>query len=166
VPTRSSNRQISIAEYKDQQRQRWTERELQHVEIFNLIHTLSRLISTRFDRAMAQHGITHSQWWALVNIYEKDGLSQTELATVMQMGRASTGWLLEQLEKKGWIERKPDPKDSRVRRVYLGDAAVPIFQMMDIEVPRMFQTFMADLAAPKEVELLKTLRTLRKGADR
>jgi DNA-binding MarR family transcriptional regulator len=55
--------------------------------------------------------------WALMHIYEQEGLTQTELAELMQMGRASLGKLLERLEVKGWIERRADASDSRVRRV-------------------------------------------------
>jgi MarR family transcriptional regulator for hemolysin len=52
-----------------------------------------------------------------MHIYEQEGLTQTELAELMQMGRASLGKLLERLEVKGWIERRADASDSRVRRV-------------------------------------------------
>lgn len=90
-----------------------------HSELIYSIHELSRLISTHVDRHMSTVRVTHAQWWALMHIHEQEGLTQSELANVMQMGRASLGKLVERLETKNWIERRPDASDSRVRRVYL-----------------------------------------------
>src|SRR5690606_30746852 len=90
----------------------------EHAELLYAMHELSRAISTRVDKHMARVRVTHIQWWALMHIYEHDGPpTQSQLAEVMQMGRASLGKLLERLETKRWIERRVDKEDSRVRRV-------------------------------------------------
>lgn len=83
------------------------------------IHEVSRLMSTEFDKLVAEHGITRAQWFAFMHISQNPGCSQTELADKMQMGRAGAGKLLDKLEEKGWIFREMDPDDRRARRVWL-----------------------------------------------
>jgi MarR family transcriptional regulator for hemolysin len=138
---------------------------LDHSDLFYLMHELSRLISVDFDRLMAKHQLTHSQWWALMHIFENDGATQSELATIMQLGRASAGSVIERLEAKGWVERRLDPKDNRLRRVFLSDAAVPVFMLMNEEGRRMFKTWMAGIEPKAEAELLTGLRRMRANAE-
>lgn len=138
---------------------------LAHVETLYLMHELSRIISVHFDRVMGQHHLTHSQWWALMHISEHEGATQSELAAIMQLGRASAGSVIERLEAKGWIERRPDPADNRVRRVYLLDAAASIFMVMAEEGQRVFKTWMAGIDPRAEAAMLAGLRTMRSNAD-
>jgi DNA-binding MarR family transcriptional regulator len=138
----------------------------EHSALLYLIHELSRLISTYVDNDMAEHRLTHAQWWALMHILENEGVTQTELADILQMGRASAGKLLERLEAKHWIERRLDARDSRARRVYLAEAAVPIFALMIAEGRRVFKSFLAGVAAEEEAQLLSGLRKIKRNAQR
>jgi DNA-binding MarR family transcriptional regulator len=53
---------------------------------------------------------------------EKDGLSQGDLAEILDIRPGSVAELAKKLEKAGYIERKPDENDGRIKRVYLTDA--------------------------------------------
>jgi MarR family transcriptional regulator, transcriptional regulator for hemolysin len=135
-----------------------------HSELLYSIHELSRLISTHVDRHMATVRVTHAQWWALMHIYEQEGLTQSELANVLQMGRASLGALVERLEAKCWIERRPDASDSRVRRVYLRQEAIPVFAHMTDEGKALFKAFLADIMPEEEKRLLAGIRKIHRNA--
>lgn len=138
----------------------------EHGELLYSMHELSRLISTRVDKGMAAVRVTHAQWWALMHIYEQEGLTQSELAEVMQMGRASLGALLERLEAKHWIERRPDKADSRVRRVYLRLEAMPVFVHMTEQGRTLFKTFLAGISAAEEARILAGIRKIKENAIR
>jgi len=134
-------------------------------ELFSSIHELSRLISTYFDTAMSAHHMTHAQWWALMHISAHEGATQIELAAYFQMGRASAGKLLERLEAKNWIERRPDAQDGRIRRVYLRSAAQSILQLMQHEGTRLFDDFLKDISPEDERALLLGLRKIKNNAE-
>jgi DNA-binding MarR family transcriptional regulator len=138
---------------------------LSHGKVLYIIHELSRLISTTFDGYMARHKLTHGQWWALMHLYENQGASQSDLADKMQMGRASAGKLLERMEAKGWIERRQDPHDNRVRRVYFADGAVQVFSLMGKEGRALFHALLGNLDDEAEMKLLEGLRKIRENAE-
>jgi MarR family transcriptional regulator for hemolysin len=138
----------------------------EHGDLFYMMHELSRLISVHFDKAMTHHRLTHAQWWALMHVFEREGLTQTELADIMQMGRASTGKLLERLEAKHWIERRSDAGDNRLRRVYLRAEVAPVFSMMTREAKGLFKAFLADISSSEEARLLSGLRKIKANAER
>ena len=138
----------------------------EHSELLYAMHELSRMISTRVDKHMATVRVTHVQWWALMHIYENDGPTQTELAEIMQMGRASLGKLLERLEAKRWIERRLDDSDNRVRRVYLRHEVVPIFTHMTEEGKALFTAFLTGISAREESQILSGIRKIKANAER
>ena len=138
---------------------------MQHAELLYMMHELSRLISTHFDKTVSVHQLTHGQWWGLMHVFENEGVTQSELASIMQMGRPSTGKLLRRLEQKGWIERRSDPSDSRLKRVFLGDAAVPVFMVMIAEGQELFKQLLRGISPDEEQGLLGSLRKLKRNAE-
>ncbi|MEQ1770750.1 MAG: MarR family winged helix-turn-helix transcriptional regulator [Devosia sp.] len=153
----------SIAEYRAIATKLRDDHEYGH--ILYLIHELSRLVSTTFDQSMARHKLTHGQWWAIMHLFENEGVSQTDFAAILQMGRASAGKLLERMEAKGWIERRPDPHDSRIRRVYLADGVVPVFRLMGVEGQKLFHQMLGNLGPERERQLVEALGIIRANAD-
>lgn len=84
-----------------------------------LMHDISRLRRSAFDHIMKKIGVTRAQWWVIVHLSRHDGMMQVQLAEILDIGKASLGNLVERLENGGWVERRSDPADARMRRVYL-----------------------------------------------
>lgn len=84
-----------------------------------LIHDVSRLRRTILDKALRPMGVTRSQWWVLANLsrHNGDGMMQTELAKVMDVGKVTLGGLIDRLETSGLLKRLADPSDRRAKRV-------------------------------------------------
>lgn len=95
------------------------EAELEDLRLSFLIHDVSRMRRTAFDQYMKPHGVTRSQWWVLSNLSRHDGMMQTELAGILDVGKVTVGGLVERLEQAGWVERRPDTADRRAKRVHL-----------------------------------------------
>lgn len=145
---------------------RLSPRDIEHGELFYMIHELSRLISVYFDQAMAEHQLTRAQWWGMMHVSEHEGATQTELAGVMQMGRASAGKLIERLESKGWIERRPDMHDSRVRRVFLTSTANAVREVMSTAGSNLFRDFLVDIPESEQAAILAGMRKMKANGER
>jgi DNA-binding MarR family transcriptional regulator len=84
-----------------------------------LIHDVSRLRRVVVDRALKPLGITRSQWWVLAFLSRRDGMTQTALASDLDLTKVAIGGLLDRMEVAGFVERRADQSDGRARRVYL-----------------------------------------------
>ena len=78
-----------------------------------------RKVTKAYREKLANHGLTHGQFFMLVAIMEEEGLLPSELAEKTAQDRATTTGLLDRLEKDGWIERTLDKNDRRSLRIFL-----------------------------------------------
>ncbi len=84
-----------------------------------ILNDVARLLRKVYDRRVRSLGLTRSQWWVVTHLYRSEGVTQSELADILEVERASLGRLLDRLEAKGWVRREADAKDRRAKRVYL-----------------------------------------------
>ncbi len=84
-----------------------------------LVNDISRLISTEYNRIMKPLGLTRAQWRVIVHLHRNDGMTQSELAELLDVGKVSVGGLIDRLEHSGWVERRNDPTDRRSNLVFL-----------------------------------------------
>lgn len=63
--------------------------------------------------------ITVEQWRVLINLREKDGLTQNELSKRLLQEKTGISRLIDGLEKRKLVVRVPDQLDRRSRRIYL-----------------------------------------------
>ena len=91
-----------------------------------LLHDLARIMRTRFDQWARAYGLTRAQGVILVRLERQAGLSQNELAAICEVEPITVGRLVDRLEARGFLERRPDPADRRIRRLHLLPASAPI----------------------------------------
>jgi DNA-binding MarR family transcriptional regulator len=90
-----------------------------HLQFGWLTADTARLLRTVFARRVREVGLTRAQWQALTRINRRPGMSQSELAEMMEIEKAPAGRIVDRLEEKGWIERRAEPSDRRINRIYL-----------------------------------------------
>lgn len=69
------------------------------------------------DLAAAGHGGVRPAHFAVFQYLPAEGAHATALAERAQMTKQSMGYLLDHLERHGYVERTPDPADQRARIV-------------------------------------------------
>jgi len=84
-----------------------------------LIHDVSRLRRSAFDRVLKPLNVTRAQWWMLAYLSREDGMTQSQLAVELDMGKVAIGGLIDRLEKGGLVRREADATDRRINRIFL-----------------------------------------------
>ena len=95
-----------------------------------MLSDVARLIRMIFDRRVRDIGLTRAQWLVLTRVYRRPGVSQTELAEMLEIDRASAGRMIDRMERNGWVERRPDRGDRRINRLHLTDEARKVHAAM------------------------------------
>jgi MarR family transcriptional regulator, organic hydroperoxide resistance regulator len=66
--------------------------------------------------------MTLAQFDVLMTLWHSNGITQQELAEWLLVTKANVVGLIDRVSAAGWVERRPDPEDRRVNRLYLTDA--------------------------------------------
>jgi DNA-binding MarR family transcriptional regulator len=91
-----------------------------------LIHEVARLMRRRFEDEASTHGFTLPQWRALAEIYRSEGIAQVSLAAALDVDQMTVSGIVSRLEKRGLIDRYPDPNDSRAKLAKLTPAGLSL----------------------------------------
>jgi MarR family transcriptional regulator for hemolysin len=89
---------------------------------FKLIQLIAGIhIKTRkfTERRIKPLNMTYPQLGALMALVRQDGITQRELAELLETDTTTAMVLCDSLQKKGWLKRKPDRTDRRVNRLVL-----------------------------------------------
>jgi DNA-binding MarR family transcriptional regulator len=90
-----------------------------HRDLMFLLHDVARLLRVDADRRARLHGMTRAQWAILIWLERQPGISQKELSEILEVEPISVARLIDRLEARGMVERRPDPRDRRIWRLHL-----------------------------------------------
>lgn len=111
-----------------------------------LISDVARMMRSSFDRRVRRIGLTRSQWLVLSLLYRRPGVSQSELAEMLEVERPAAGRMVDRMERRNWLVRRPDHADRRVNRLYLTPEAEDVQAEMGRIAEEMLDDAMASLA--------------------
>ena len=127
-----------------------------------LIHDVSRLRRIVVDRALKPVGITRSQWWVLAFLSRRDGMTQTALAADLDVTKVGMGGLIERMESVGYVERRADSRDGRIKRVYLTSAGAKLVNTIRVNVGEVEDEILSDISDDAMQTTAETLVTLKR----
>ena len=123
----------------------------------------SRLLRNYIDHRAKERGTTRAQWIVLFRLRQQEGLSQVDLAEVLELQPISLVRLLDRLVEHGLLERRHDPKDRRANRLFLTEKGRQLVDDLD----SLREAIATDVLEKVPEEAIKTsLATLCELKDR
>lgn len=95
-------------------------------DLLFLLHDVARLLRVDADKRARTHDMTRAQWGILLWLERQPGISQKELAELLEVEPITVARLVDRLEARDMVERRPDPRDRRIWRLHLRPPAYPL----------------------------------------
>ena len=93
-------------------------------QLISGIYIKSRRLAEEMLRPL---NVTWPQFGALAQLFQRDRMTQKELAERLETDTTTVMVLCDSLEKKGWLNRVKDPSDRRVNRLRLTEEGKMVF---------------------------------------
>jgi len=123
----------------------------------------SRLLRNYIDHRAKARGTTRAQWIVLFRLRQQEGLSQVDLADVLELQPISLVRLLDRLVEHGLLERRHDPRDRRANQLFLTASGKQLVDDLD----SLRDEIAIDVARGVSTQAIETsLTTLRDIKDR
>jgi MarR family transcriptional regulator, transcriptional regulator for hemolysin len=121
----------------------------------------SRLLRNYIDHRAKGRGTTRAQWIVLFRLREQEGLSQVDLADVLELQPISLVRLLDRLVEHDLVERRHDPRDRRANRLFLTAAGRQLANDLDSLRESIATDVLQDIPAAAIETSLETLRDVK-----
>jgi MarR family transcriptional regulator, transcriptional regulator for hemolysin len=121
----------------------------------------SRLLRNYIDHRAKGRGTTRAQWIVLFRLREQEGLSQVDLAEVLELQPISLVRLLDRLVEHGLVERRHDPRDRRANRLFLTASGRQLANDLDSLRDSIATDVLQDIPVAAIETSLETLRDIK-----
>jgi len=130
-------------------------------DFFLLLHDVARLIRIEADKRARLRGMTRAQWAMLIRLEQNPGLSQKEVADLLEVEPISVARLVDKLEAGGLIERRPDASDRRIWRLHLLPAAAAALDEIAVQRAELAELIGGKIAKPVREAMLSGLLQMK-----
>lgn len=89
-----------------------------------LVNHMARLFAKGLQDRIAPLGIVVGQFPILLELWQKDGVSQKDLLNKLDIEQATLANTLNRMERDGLITRTKHTADARVQQIWLSDLAI------------------------------------------
>ena len=93
-----------------------------------LFRRMQQIAVSIFMEECKAFDLTPVQYATLIAIHTHPGIDATRLSAVIAFDRSTLGSVIERLQAKDYIERKPAPEDKRIKLLYLTKSGAAILR--------------------------------------
>ncbi|TPI43457.1 winged helix-turn-helix transcriptional regulator [Mesorhizobium sp. B3-1-6] len=122
-----------------------------------VLHDVARLLRKRFEQRSRAFGLTRAQWQVLAYLSLREGIHQNKQADLIEIMPITLARLLDKMQARGFIERRPNPADRRAWLLYLTPKAHPLIEVMRSNGQKTREEAFTGLSAEAQRQLLQTL---------
>lgn len=142
---------------------------------FNLEDSLGYLVAktnwymkSYFNKLIKDNGlnVTTEQWAVLVTIYNKPGISQTEIAKLSLKDKANITRILDGLDKNGYVIKTSDSSDRRAYNINLTDSGKEVLEKLIPLAQQANNAFVQDLSQREVENLVNSLNKIPSTLER
>ena len=94
-----------------------------------LVIKLAHAMALDMERRLKSYDLTMPQWTVLKQLWQQEGRSQVELQELLGLDKATVTGLVQRMAHLGLIQRRTDPADKRVQRVFLTERGQALEQV-------------------------------------
>ncbi|MBB4382667.1 transcriptional regulator, MarR family [Bradyrhizobium sp. Rc3b] len=122
-----------------------------------LFRRMQQIAVSIFMEECKAFDLTPVQYAALIAIHTHPGIDATRLSAVIAFDRSTLGSVIERLQAKDYVERKPAPEDKRIKLLYLTKSGAAILREIIPAVERAQARMLEPLKPADRKELMGLL---------
>jgi DNA-binding MarR family transcriptional regulator len=130
-------------------------------EFLELHSTTSKLLRAAADAAVQRHGLRLGQDHLLAALWAEDGRAPGEIAAAVNVTTPAVTKLATRLAEAGLLERRPDPHDNRLVRLWLTPAGRALQEPIEAERQALEDRITATLTKTERAQLIKALTKIQ-----
>jgi DNA-binding MarR family transcriptional regulator len=133
-------------------------------EFLELHSKTSRVVRAAAEAVVQRHGLRLGQDHLLAELWKTDGQTPGAIAAAVTVTTPAITKLATRLAGAGLLERRPDPHDNRLVRLWLTPAGRALQRPIEAERERLEEQLTATLTTMERVQLIRALTKINRAA--
>jgi len=129
-------------------------------DVLREIGKIARALDSIANIEFKEYQLSKGQYLYLTRIFENPGIIPDKLAEMIKVDRTTAARAIKKLEEKGFIEKKPDSKNKKIRRLFVTAEGAELAPIIQLENEYSNQIALQNLSTQEVEAFTKTLKTL------
>lgn len=134
-------------------------------QILREIGMISRALDSISNIEFKELDLTRGQYLYVVRICENPGIIQEKLAEMLKVDRTTVGRSIQKLEQKGFIEKRNDEYNRKIKKLFPTDKGMYVFSLIIRENKHSDRVALTGLSEEEVRTLLSLLERVRKNVE-
>ncbi|GMK37617.1 putative HTH-type transcriptional regulator YybA [Paenibacillus sp. CCS19] len=134
-------------------------------EILREVGMIARALDSISNIEFKEIDLTKGQYLYLVRIYENPGIIQEKLAEMIKVDRTTAARAIQKLEAQGFIEKKDDELNKKIKRLYTTDKGAQVYPNLKREGDHSNAVALAGLSEEEAETLFQLLQRVRMNVE-
>lgn len=134
-------------------------------DVLREIGMIARALDAISNIEFKQVQLTKGQYLYIVRIFEREGIFPDQLAELIKVDRTTAARAIQKLEKNGFIEKKDDPHNKKIKRLYTTEKGKAIYPFIRRENDFSNEMALRGLSEAERETLLHVLQRVRENVD-
>ena len=130
---------------------------MEYVKMIRGFGILNRTFLSYISKSLSTKDLSYSDSIFLVNIGDKEGTNQEELAEFLAIDKAAVARSVKNMEKKGYLRTERSSIDKRAKELYLSDSGKGLYQFMQHLNSQWIDHVMGDLESDDIKAFIQTI---------
>jgi DNA-binding MarR family transcriptional regulator len=122
-----------------------------------------RAMAEASEAAFQRHGVRSGQQWILRRLWDEDGQTPGEIARQLELSTPTVTKAAMRMEAAGLIDRRPDPRDARLVRLFLSERGRALEKTVADEMAQLARRSLATLGDAEVKALVAALTAIRRN---
>ncbi|MDA7026576.1 MarR family transcriptional regulator [Bacillus sp. CLL-7-23] len=135
-------------------------------EILREIGMIARALDSISNIEFKEHDLTKGQYLYLVRICENPGIIQEKLAEMIKVDRTTAARAIKKLEMKGFIERKADEQNKKIKKLFPTEKGKKVFPFIKRENDHSNSVALKGFSEREAETMFNLLQRVRKNIEK
>ncbi|MCK4259848.1 MAG: MarR family transcriptional regulator [Halanaerobiales bacterium] len=134
---------------------------LQQEILLDLLHEVNKGFEEHMRKVFMEYNFTISTMLIIGQIKRNPGIIISEIARRASIAKSHVSKTIVELSQQGWVEKRPDPSDQRILRIYLTETAIEQMQQIRMKVRQEIGSVVAGLSDNRVEEMIEGLKEIK-----
>ncbi len=134
-----------------------------HETLVDVFHDVNKLLHQHIRPVFQNLPLPPGAMMLGGQIRHNPGLTVSELSRRTGIAKSHVSNMLEEMNRRGWIEKRPDPIDHRLVRIYLAETGAGHMQQMHEEIRYRMAAAISGLPEDKARQLIAALQDFKEA---